>query len=211
MNTMNSKPVCVAAGAAPSHSTRSLQRMGRVAVVLAFAIATGLAAHVQVLRPDSPVPHTMQTLVVVLAGMLLGARYGALSMAAYLMLGATGHFVFALNAAPLGFAYLLGPTGGYLLGFLLAQPVLGLISRPALVSRRCGLTARVGGLTAAVVAGHLVILTLGVAWLRVWAAGSWSAALGAGFWPFLGDAIVKSALAVAVCLAIGPVVRRRFE
>lgn len=176
--------------------------------MLGFAVATGLAAHVQVLRTDSPVPHTMQTLVVVLAGMLLGARLGTLSMALYLALGVTGHLVFALNTPALGFAYLLGPTGGYLAGFLLAQPVIAWLSAPARTSPRTAMGPRLGWLAAAALAGNAIILSLGVGWLRVWTGGDGLAALAAGFWPFVPDALVKSALAASVALAAGTGMRR---
>lgn len=95
-----------------------------VSLVLAFALLTAIGALLRVPLPFTPVPITLQTFFVLLAGALLGSRRGPLSQAAYLTLGAMGLPVFAA-----GTAALLGPTGGYLVGFVLASLVVGWLTR----------------------------------------------------------------------------------
>jgi len=89
--------------------------------VAGFSVATALAARLEI--PHSPVPYTLQTLVVLLAGAFLGPRNGAVSQLLYLLAGSMGLPVFAGGAA--GVMQLLGPTGGYLLAFPAAAAVVG--------------------------------------------------------------------------------------
>src|SRR6267143_5569385 len=95
----------------------------RALPVLAFAFLTWVGARISVPLPMTPVPGTLQTLAVLLAGAILGARAGALSQASYVLMGMAGLPVFALPGS--GPAYLLGPTGGYLVGFVAAAFVVG--------------------------------------------------------------------------------------
>jgi len=88
-----------------------------------FALLTVIGAKIRVPLPFTPVPGTLQTIPVLLAGILLGARAGASSQILYLSLGMAGIPVFALAGA--GPAYLLGPTGGFLPGFVAAAFVTG--------------------------------------------------------------------------------------
>ena len=90
--------------------------------VIGFALLTALGAAVRIPLPFTPVPITLQTLFVLLAGVTLGPRLGAASMAFYLLLGTAGYHVFA-GSERCGLQTIFGPTGGYLLGFLLAQPL----------------------------------------------------------------------------------------
>lgn len=123
-----------------AHPGRSL--VLQAAWIAAFAVAAALAAQWQI--PHSPVPYTMQTLIVLLAGAFLGPRNGALSMLVYLAAGAVGLPVFA--GGGFGLARLIGPTGGYLAAFPLAAALVGiLVSRDRsipwlLVSMAAGLT-----------------------------------------------------------------------
>jgi biotin transport system substrate-specific component len=91
--------------------------------VAGFAAATALAARVEI--PHQPVPFTLQTMVVLLAGAFLGPRNGAISQLLYLGAGALGLPVFA-GGAP-GFLHLIGPTGGYLLAFPAAAAITGFL------------------------------------------------------------------------------------
>lgn len=135
--------------------------------------------------PGTPVPATLQTLVVILAGILLGGRLATLSMAAYLALGSAGYLLFAATG---------GSTLGYLAGFVLAQPVIAALARPT--ASQAGLFAR---LVAAVLAGHAVIFACGLAWLWVWSGQSLGTVVAMGFLPFAGvDLALKSAAAVAI-------------
>ncbi len=91
--------------------------------IMGFAAATALAARLEI--PHAPVPFTLQTLLVILAGAFLGPRNGAISQACYLGAGSLGLPVFAGGA--LGFMQLFGPTGGYLLAFPAAAAVVGFL------------------------------------------------------------------------------------
>ena len=92
-----------------------------------FAALTGAVAWFKIPLPFTPVPITLQTLMVLLSGAMLGPIYGALSMVIYLLLGAIGLPVFAGGSSGVG--ALLGPTGGYLLSYPVAAFVIGLIAK----------------------------------------------------------------------------------
>jgi biotin transport system substrate-specific component len=102
------------------------RRASRALGVVAFALMTAISAQVAVVLPWTPVPVTLQPLFVVLAGVLLGARAGALAMAAYVTVGALGAPVFSNGGA--GLPWLLGPTGGYLLAAPAAAFVAGAVA-----------------------------------------------------------------------------------
>src|SRR3989338_884787 len=88
-----------------------------------FAALTAVAAQVKIPLSFTPVPITLQTLMVLLSGAMLGARYGALSQFIYLVLGAAGLPVFAGGSG--GIASLFGPTGGYLFSYPIAAFIVG--------------------------------------------------------------------------------------
>jgi biotin transport system substrate-specific component len=159
----------------------------RVLAVLAFAIATALAAQVRVPLPFTPIPMTLQTLFVLAAGALLGPKLGAASQLAYLGAGAAGLPVFAAGG---GFAYLLGPTGGYLLAFPVAAFLAGVVTDRF---RSPG----IGGLLTLFVALFLVSLVIllgGGAWLAT-LNGDPLVGVALGIVPFLAGDLVKVALA----------------
>ena len=92
--------------------------------IFSFTLLTAVAAQITI--PVKPVPFTLQTMMVILAGAFLGAKNGAYSQIIYLLLGCIGLPVFAQIPDPaIGFARLLGPTGGYLLAFPLAAFITG--------------------------------------------------------------------------------------
>lgn len=153
----------------------------RVLAVATFTLLTALSARLSVYVPGMPVPVSLQTLVVLMSGLLLGARLGAASQAAYLAAGMMGLPVFA---GGMGVAYLFGPTGGYLLAFPVAAAVAGGVAAQV---RGQGI-ARAVGLAAAAVLATLVVYAGGWAQLVVWT-GDASAAFRLGVLPFLaGDA-----------------------
>jgi biotin transport system substrate-specific component len=166
--------------------------LARAVVLILFAnLLLALSAHVQV--PFWPVKLSMQSFVVLAIGMAYGSRLGALTLAAYVAEGAFGLPVFQGGA---GFAYLAGPTGGYLLGFLLAATAVG-----ALAER--GALARLPIAAGVVLLGELLIYLPGLAWLAVLFGPAKSLAFG--LVPFIPAEIVKMALAVALV----PAIRRR--
>ncbi|MBT8385829.1 MAG: biotin transporter BioY [Ignavibacteria bacterium] len=104
----------------------SIAKASELFWVFSFAILTAVAAQITI--PVKPVPFTLQTMIVLLAGAFLGARNGAYSQLLYLALGAVGLPVFAYTPeAGIGLARLIGPTGGYLLAFPIAAFLVGYI------------------------------------------------------------------------------------
>jgi len=160
-------------------------------VAAAVALLT-VSAKIQI--PLWPVPMTMQTYVVLVIGMGYGLRLGLAAVGSYLALGALGLPVFAGTPAQgLGLPYMLGPTGGYLLGFLVAVAVCG-----ALAER--GWDRRFTTSLIAMTLGHLLILALGVCWLATLLGPD--RALQVGFTPFILATVIKTLLA-AVSLPMG--------
>ena len=160
----------------------------RVAAIMIFAAITALAARVTIHLPFTPVPITLQTLAVVLSGLVLGSRNGALAQLTYLGLIATG---LPLDANGLGIAAFFGPTAGYLIGFVPAASVAGWLAER--------LTTRSwwGNYYVAAVAGMLVLYLVGAAWLAVML-GSWQQAWLAGVAPFILLDLGKAAVAAGV-------------
>lgn len=160
----------------------------RIAVVVAGSAVIAAAAQVAVPLPYSPVPVTGQTFAVLLVAGTLGARLGAASVALYVIEGLIGLPVFAGGAS--GAARLVGPTGGYLVGFVAAAVVVG-----ALVER--GFGRRVWMCAVAMLAGEVVIYAFGLAWLARFPLPV--GLLEAGLVPFLvGDAYKLVAAALAL-------------
>ncbi|MDZ7799904.1 MAG: biotin transporter BioY [Trueperaceae bacterium] len=163
----------------------------RIAVQVVIGVAF-LAALAQVRVQVGPVPITGQTLGVLLLGAAYGATLGLGTTLAYLLAGAAGLAVFSGGGA--GLSTLLGPTGGYLLGFPLAALLVG-----ALAAR--GWDRWIGSAALAMVAGNVVIYTFGLAWLSRFAPDL-PTTLAWGLWPFLaGDAVKIVAAAGMLPLA----------
>jgi biotin transport system substrate-specific component len=144
-----------------------------VGVVFAGAAVTAIGAQITI--PTLPVPITLQTMGVMLCGLTLGARRGALSQLLYLAAGAAGAPVFAAWSG--GPARLFGPTGGYLVSFVLIAGLLGWLAER-------GWDRRVSTCAAALAIAFPLQLFLGTAWLAVYL--GWSKAWMAGFVPFIG-------------------------
>jgi len=169
--------------------------------VAVFALLTWAGARIAVPLPFTPVPGTLQTLAVLLAGLFLGARAGAASQVVYLSIGLAGIPVFALPGA--GPGYLLGPTGGYLLGFAVAAWVTGSISARGSAGQglRAGGTTKAGHILRVVIAllaGSAVIHASGLAWLTLQVGGSFSSAWALAPMPFALFDLTKIVLAAAV-------------
>ncbi len=158
--------------------------------VVGFAAAIALAAQVSIPLPGTPVPITLQPMLVVLAGLALGPTAAAASMALYLLAGAAGLPVFTPGGAP-GVLRFAGPTGGYLLAYPLAAWVAG---RVAGGSRRYALRA------IAAIAGMVVLYTGGLAQLTI-LTGSLTTAAVLGVLPFAALDLAKALVAAAVAPA----------
>ncbi|MGE5513087.1 MAG: biotin transporter BioY [Bacteroidota bacterium] len=154
-----------------------------VAVFLGVCLLT-LSAKVQV--PFWPVPMTMQTLVVLMLGMAYGSRLAAGTVFAYLLAGAAGLPVFAgTPERGIGLAYMMGPTFGFLVGFLIAAWLVGFLAER-------GWDRSFLKCAAAMVLGHLVITLAGVVWLAVLMGTT--KAIEVGFTPFMASSVLKTAL-----------------
>lgn len=164
----------------------------RALAVTVFAVATALSAHTAVPIPGTAVPVSLQTLVVSLSGLLLGARLGALSQALYLLAGVAGMPVFANGA--FGLAYLLGPTGGFLLAFPAAAAATGWLARRA---RDDGSALGAARLFTAIFLATLVVLIGGWAQLTM-LVGDPRAAFVLGVAPFVIGDVLKSLVALLV-------------
>lgn len=178
---------------APTIYTRTFPRaagwLRDVILIVLGALFVAALAQVKAPLPFTPVPLTGQTFAVLLVGAVLGSKRGAASMALYIALGALGLPVFAGGAS--GIAYLSGATLGYLVGFVLAAYVIGLLAEH-------GLERSVRTSIIPFLAGTAIIYICGVAWLTI-VLGSLSKALAAGLVPFLvGDAIKLIAASLAL-------------
>jgi biotin transport system substrate-specific component len=158
-----------------------------VALIIVGSFLIGLSAKIQFLLPFSPVPITGQTFAVLMVGALLGARRGSLAVVAYLIEGATGMPVFAFGG---GFAVLLGPTGGYLIGFIPAAYITGRLAEK-------GWDRRIGTTVLAMILGNVMIYACGMFWLSC-LMGISTKILTVGAYPFVIGDLLKIALAAGL-------------
>lgn len=158
-----------------------------VVLVAAGAALTALLAQVAV--PLIPVPVTGQTLAVLLVGATLGAARGAISLGLYAVLGIVGLPVFSDFGS--GLPVVLGPTGGYILGFIVSAALVGWLSERAW--ERQVLKA-----LATFAAGTLVVFAIGLPWLSVSLGLDLTQTLNAGLWPFLVGGAIKTAIAAGL-------------
>ncbi len=174
----------------------------KAGLALSFAAVTGLAAQVRVPLPFTPVPITLQTFAVLLTGVVLGARWGGASQGLYAILGAAGVPWFTGTAGGLG--QILGPTGGYIVGFVLAAAVVGYVTDRYLKARRFAALVAV-----LAVANFGVIYGVGLPWLYAWLATTSGAPslvklLELGLVPFVPGDVVKLLAAAGVATAVVP-------
>ena len=173
------------------------------ALMLAVIGSLALWASAKIQVPFYPVPMTMQTFVVLCIGMSFGWRRGAATVALYLMQGAMGLPVFAGTPEKgIGLAYMVGPTGGYLLGFVIAAAVVGWLAER-------GWDRSVARTLAAMILGTAIIFASGILWLGT-VIGWDQPVLQYGLTPFVWGAVFKIALAaVALPMAWKAVEHRR--
>jgi biotin transport system substrate-specific component len=184
---------------------RDLRAAIRVASVLLFTGLTAAAAQISIPLPFTPVPFTLQPMVVLLGGAVMGARLGMSAQVLYLAAGIAGLPVFATSPVlPQGALRLLGPTGGYLMSYPFAAFVTGWLAER-------GWDRRYVTSIFAMACGLAVVFSLGLIWLAIVAkpAAGFSAALRTGLYPFLAADLLKLFIAAAVMPAIWRLVGRR--
>jgi biotin transport system substrate-specific component len=157
-----------------------------IALIIGGSLLIALCAQVKILLPFSPVPVTGQTFAVLMIGALLGARRGSLAVLAYMAEGLAGLPVFATGG---GFAVLRGFTAGYLVGFIPAAYIVGLLAER-------GWDRRVETTVLAMVLGNVVIYAFGLAWLSC--LPSVNNVLLKGLYPFIVGDLLKIVLAAIV-------------
>lgn len=162
-----------------------IDRISEIVIILVSSWVVALSAQVTI--PLHPVPVTGQTFGVLLIGALLGRRRGLLALFAYLAQGAVGLPVFAGGKA--GFASFAGPTGGYLIGFLVAALVVGWLSER-------GWDRRFATTVLAMFAGNVVIYAWGLTWLASFV--GWQVALKVGCLPFVPGDLLKILMAALI-------------
>jgi biotin transport system substrate-specific component len=155
--------------------------------VAGFVVALAAASQIAIPLPGTPVPITLQPMIVVLAGMMLGPTAGAASMLLYLAIGATGLPVFAPVGLP-GITRFVGPTGGYLVAYPVAAFVAGYFAQrfPSLLGRWL-----------AAVLGVAMLFVGGLSWLT-YLNGSVPRAVALGLTPFAMLDIAKAFIAASI-------------
>lgn len=182
----------------------SAERVRQLALAGLFAAVIAVSSWVSLPLPFSPVPLTLQTLAVLVAGGLLGRVWGPVCVVVYLFVGLVGVPVFSSFGA--GPGVLAGPTGGYLVGFVPAAFLMGVAGDRARAhgEREAG---RFGVLAVGAVVASAVVYAVGVPWLAAVTGMGAGAAVAAGMAPYLlGDA-VKAAAAVALVRSVDAALR----
>ena len=164
------------------------KKICRIIAVIVFIALTALSAFVRVPLPFTPVPLTLQTFFVLLSGALLGRRLGVFAQTGYLLLGLTGFQVFTGSGS--GSLYLLGPTGGYIVGFVLTSFFTGSLFLEEEHSWRNTFLR--------FLCADFIILFSGMFWIKMILSCPFSQAFLLGFLPFVAGDILKVMLAAVV-------------
>jgi biotin transport system substrate-specific component len=179
---------------AARNDSRALRAAEQAGAVLFVTVLTAIAAQISIPLPFTPVPLTLQPMVVLVGAAALGSRLGPASQIAYLGLGIAGLPMFAASPAlPQGAARLLGPTGGYLMAYPFAAFVAGWLAERGFDRRY--LTAVV-----AMMCGLAVVFAGGILWLAFFAhpAMGVGGAIRVGFTPFIAADLLKLLAAAGV-------------
>jgi biotin transport system substrate-specific component len=180
------------------------EAVSNIALAAVLAALTAGFAYVSIPLPGLPAPVSFQVFGVYFAGLLLGPRWGGFSLGLYLLVGVAGAPVFSNGGAGLG--YLLGPTGGYLIGFLLAAILIGAIVHRGLDARPLS-EVSVPVQAGALVAGLALIYAVGVPWLAFTAGYPFGQAAWVGAAIFLPGDVIK--IVATLALVKGGVVARQ--
>lgn len=179
---------------------RTSPRMRHLLLVVVGAVFIFLTAKISFTIPGNPVPYTLQNFGVLVVGGALGLRRGGAAALLYVLLGVVGLPFFAEGKG--GYTVILGATGGYLVGFVLAGAAVGRLAE-------LGWDRRIGGAIGATAIGTALIYVVGVPWLAVTTGMSMVEAIEKGLLPFLLVDIVKLIAAAAFFPAAWWLVGRR--
>jgi len=168
----------------PRIENKTLTILKDVLLVLSFAILTGISAKLKI--EIGAVPITMQTFAVLLSGALLGSKRGALSQISYLFFGLFGISWFSRGG---GISYLISPTFGYIIGFVFAAHLVGLLAEK-------GFDRNIKTAILAMFLGNLILYIPGLLWLAKFV--GFSKVLTVGFYPFIFGDLLKIILAGSV-------------
>lgn len=171
---------------------QQLQMTVYTALFIALII---VGAYVAIPIPISPVPIVLQNMFVLLAAIILGPLWGLSCIGVYLLLGLLGLPVFAGGMSGVG--RIFGPTGGYLIGYLPAVFVTAVISKGFKNSFRGNLLA--------LLTGSMIIYAIGVPWLKIAYAMSWTKTLSAGMYPFILGDTLKIFAAACIARSLAPI------
>lgn len=165
----------------------------RLKMSLYAALMAGITAILAQLTIPLPlVPITGQTLAIGLCATILGSRYGTLAVALYVAMGAIGLPVF--SEAKGGFSILVGPTGGYIIGFIISAYLMGLLLEKTRFSLAPAVVANIVGM--------VITLIFGAVQLKFAAGLTWDQALSGGVYPFLVVGVIKAVLASILGITI---------
>ncbi|MEA2610229.1 MAG: biotin transport system substrate-specific component [Chloroflexota bacterium] len=173
-------------------------RVRHVVLILIGVLIVAVCAQIYI--PTTPVPFTGQTFAVLAVGGALGFRRGAMSLALYVLLGAVGLPIFAQSAS--GVSVVLGTSGGYLIGFVLAAAAVGRLAE-------LGWDRNIAGSLGAMLIGSVLIYTVGLPWLGIVGKFSLQDTIAFGLTPFLAWDAAKLAVAAAIFPAAWWIVGRR--
>ena len=168
-------------------------------MVYASLLAALTAASALITIPIGEVPVILYNFFILMMGLLLGSRWGAASIAVYLLAGGLGLPVFAGGKG--GIAILLGPTGGYLIGFLPAVFIIGFISEK--------FKQRFSYDIIAMLCGTAVIYAFGVIQLKIVLGKTWMLTMALGVFPFIIFDIVKVVAAAITAKAVRPIIMNK--
>lgn len=172
-----------------------MNRMRMMTYASLFVALIAAGAFISI--PAGPVPIVLQNMFVLLAGVLLGPRWGLASVSIYLLLGLFGLPVFAGGTGGIG--RILGPTGGYLIGYLPCVYATGLIAGQNNKSPLVDISA--------MITGSVIVYASGVTWLKFASGMGWEKAFTAGMYPFLPGDAVKIAAAAFIAAKLRPLMK----
>lgn len=180
----------------------TLKQMISVSLFTSLTIALSLLT---IPLPFTPIPVTGQTIAVILSGALLGSKLGALSQVLYILIGIVGIPVFAGGRG--GPGIILGPTGGFIWGFILMSYVIGRITEVGYMKLQKHSTVVL--IAAFLIGGIGVLYTTGVAQLAIVLQLSMPEALVAGALPFIPGDVFKICIATTIGMRLMPIARKQ--